>query len=218
MNKSTMNKSTEFRFGWSFSDPQKQALSHMAPTEAFLFEGRVFTSVECAYQDVHMRMLDPHVAAAARDLVSKALGVDRSFMAKSLASKAGFAQLAKAIGAYPTLAAAQRAYASMQTHWWACNIHVMAQLDFIKFSTSASSRHALLGTSYAQLKESGRGRGMWVAAGGNMAGVLVQAVRDHLLVTRDDGEEASIQARAIQFADVFVAREDVRSIVHGFSR
>lgn len=213
----------EVRYCMKNRDP-KRNFSHMAP---FVAQGK-WTSVECEYQDAKLCLISKPVAYAAREVVAKTAAetgpdvFEASILAKKLGSKAGFSQLAKDVRAFPTKAAAARAYEAAQPRWREINVSLMARLDFLKFVRNLDMRRLLLGTGTAVLKESGRGTGIWVAAGGNLAGLILMAVRAVLqdpaqLTWLDAATPEEVEGAADAFAARFVMEEHVVAVFQRYA-
>lgn len=199
------------KFGWLNPDTRFRNLSHMAPVRPGIsFNNKLYTSVECAYQDTHMTLISEEAADDIRSHLAFLQGGQRSLEAKRLASKKGFADFTHSKGLYPTKAAAEREYAKAQPQWFRMNVHVMAQLDFLKFHVSEDMKRLLLDTGAADLREAVRGNGLWTSAGQNMTGKILMAVRDTLSM-RASAEE--LPALAVVFADEFVHRPSTRQAI-----
>ena len=204
----------------------RKHLSNMAPYRD-QSSGKV-TSVEREYQNVRMELISKAVASAAREAVAKIAfetgpdSFEASVLSKKLGSKAGFANLAKNIGAFKTKAAAMRAYVDAQSTWRAMNIRLMARLNFLKFVRSTRMRAILLDTGTATLMESGRGRGIWVAAGGNLAGRTLMAVRA-VLKDRTRASELEyahfdeIEEAADAFATRYVETPEIVAVLRSYA-
>ena len=194
-------------------------LSHMAPMWGDL-------SVEVEYQLDRIGIVNKAVRSAAKTLLLQSqsdAGLESmipSFEAKRLGSKQGFAAFAKSIGVYATKAAAMRAYDATTFEWRRSNVQLMAYLDFLKFVEHPDFGRLLLETGDSKLEESGRGRGIWVAAGANMTGRILMALRQTIKQQHwlhRDVTPAEIQDGATEFSAEFVSKPEIKAILATFA-
>ena len=141
-----------------------------------------FFCTEVMYQWYHASLYDRLYASyllneATSEFVRSGVAEDGARRAKLLGGKGAYAAWAKATEVHKTKAAAIKCFDAATKEWYAQNVKLMAHLTYVKFYANPDLLDVLASTRDARLFESGRGNGIWVAAGGNMMGRILMAVR-----------------------------------------